>query len=98
LPDLFRLLTGSKESLHTSSQSQLDQSGMGDSGESEALWTIKLNEDWQEDREKVPTQIRLRMELVLLALEEVQTEKERLQEKCMSVEELEKVFDAMNKA
>jgi hypothetical protein len=59
---------------------------------------IKLNEDWEEDRQKIPTQIRLRIELLVLALEDLETERERLQGNFISLKHLEKIFDAMNKA
>jgi hypothetical protein len=86
---------------HTSSQSQLDELRMGNIRKSGALCTIYLNEHSCDEERQFPAQIRLRMELLVMTLEDMETQRQRLQterSKFLTVNQLEKMVDAMNKA
>jgi hypothetical protein len=81
---------------HTSSQSQLNELRMAKIGKSGALCTINLNEHSCDEERQLPAQIRLRMELLVMTLEDMETQRQRLQtelSKFLTVNQLKKMVD-----
>jgi hypothetical protein len=62
---------------------------------------IKVNKDWQDNGREVPPEIRMRIELLVRALEDIEPELLRLRlDSCASVSlnQLAKLIDVKNKA
>jgi hypothetical protein len=75
--------------------------GMGWIRESEPLLAIKLNEDFRDDGQQYSAQIRLRIEIVVMILEDIEARRRLLHVqriKNVSGSELEKLVDLMNRA
>jgi len=66
-----------------------------------ALWTIKLNEEFRDDGQLFSVQVRLRIVMLLIILEDIEARRQRLhiqQEESLSGSELDRLLDLMNRA
>jgi hypothetical protein len=89
-----------REQNYTRSQPGWNQKDMVCFAESRALCTIKLNEDFRDDGQQSSAQIRRRIEMLVVILEDIEIERKHFhlqQSKRLERSQLDKVIDLINR-